>query len=414
MGPSRGKRARRRAATRVLVAAVGFGIPLLTLLPGRTVSAEGRPESFNLGVVDTVAEARVCGPLSPPPRTPCPEIPANTPQLPASGELSIPGFGPRAVAGDTRGTIYYSGALVAEVRKTDPSRDTTRVPARVIRPTSLAAGPPGILYVLDNGANRVQILNLRKKSVRLNGVTVPANSARTVAGNGKIGRKGDGGPAAKAQISSQGGIALDSKGNLLIADAGNQRIRRVDRRGIIRTLVAPATRDKSAECCVAPIDVVADRSGNLYVLDAGRVWFINLSKRTVTTRGHTIAPRASQLLAGQGPDFGVEGGPATGVRFGLASALAMDGLTGDLFVADAAESVVRKIDVSGNISTVAGTGQHGFNGDGRRGQLAVLNAPSDLAIDRCGNLLIADLKNDRIRRLNLVASCRPRTVPIGP
>lgn len=111
------------------------------------------------------------------------------------------------------------------------------------------------------------------------------------------------------------------------------------------------------------------------------------------------------VVAGNGtPGFGGDGGPAVEAQLRRPAGLAVD-RQGNLYIADAGENSVRRVDKSGTISTAVGTGTPGFNGDGYKGPLTQLNLPLDVAVDNCGNVLIADKGNDRIRRLQVARSC---------
>lgn len=159
-------------------------------------------------------------------------------------------------------------------------------------------------------------------------------------------------------------------------------------------------------CCSYPTAITTDRSGNLFVMAGLRVWMFNLGEKPLTYRGIEVEPGKPQVIAGTGKSgFEGDGGPALQAKFNQPSALAFDP-RGNLYIADIGEHVVRKIDVAGNISTVAGIGTPGFNGDGLNARLTMLDRPSSIATDRCGNVLIADQGNQRVRRVNLVGDCR--------
>jgi sugar lactone lactonase YvrE len=168
-----------------------------------------------------------------------------------------------------------------------------------------------------------------------------ALGAVTVAGTGVPGFSGDGGPASDARLSSPAAIAFDSEGNLYIADSGNNRIRRVGRDGIITTVAG---------------------TGN---------------------RG-----------------YGGDGGHAALARLNSPAGVAV-GLGDSVFVADPGNNRVRMISADGTISTVAGTGEAGYAGDGGVASQAVLNSPQGLAVDAEGNLYVTDSFNDRVRKIDL-------------
>lgn len=293
---------------------------------------------------------------------------------------------------------------------------TPAADARFQRLSALATGSGGLLYVFDGGGNRVHVVNLGSRSVRAHGVSVPPSSVRAVAGSGSLGSGGDGGRAVAAQLSDQGAVAVDGRGNLYIADLGSRRVRRVDAEGTITTVMGgdPAS---PQECCGVTTGVAADDSGGLYVsgISPTRVWFRNLGPQARTVHGQTVPPGSTQPVVGTGGrSIGGDGGPALAAQLQRPAALALD-RQGNLYIADLEDNSVRKVDPAGTITTVVGTGAFGFNGDGLKASLTTLSSPSGLAFDPCGNLLIADSGNDRVRRLNLVGPCEsPSTSDPSP
>lgn len=295
------------------------------------------------------------------------------------------------------------------------------VSASLSDPGAIAATPDGALYVLDGGT-RVRLVNPRRRAIRANGVTVPPGSTATIAGNGVSGHAGDGGRAALAQLSTgAAALAADARGNLYVADG--DRVRMVDRSGRITTVVAAGAEPGSGRCCPLPDSLAVDAAGNLYVGDefSGVVWYVNLGQRRVLAHGKEIAPKEAVVIAGKGGHevVGTDGPNASMSDLGSPMALAPDG-RGSLYVAAivggqaSVDHSVRKIDAAGAISTVVGGGAQFFNGDGLDARLTMLAFPRAVAVDRCGNLLVADSTSDRVRRVRLVASCisaTPTAVP---
>jgi hypothetical protein len=217
----------------------------------------------------------------------------------------------------------------------------------------------------------------------------------TVAGNGTAGYSGDGGVATSAELNVPSGTAVDSNGNLYIADQSNNRVRKVTPAGVISTVAGngapgfsgdggPAT---SAEM-YSPSGVAVDGSGNLYITDAG-----NNRIRKVTVAGviSTVAGNGTQGYSG-------DGGPATSAEFYDASSVALDN-SGNFYFADMYNYRIRKVTPAGVISTVAGNGTYGFFGDGGPATSAELYDPAGVAVDPGGNLYIADSANSRIRKV---------------
>jgi uncharacterized repeat protein (TIGR01451 family) len=219
-----------------------------------------------------------------------------------------------------------------------------------------------------------------------------------VAGDGTSGFGGDGGPATSAQLNSPSGIAVDAGGNLLIVDSGNQRIRKVTPGGVISTLAGTGTSGFSGDGGPAasaqlnyPQGIVVDGSGNVLIADSG-----NYRIRKITPAG------VISTIAGSGSwGFSGDNGPAISAQLAYPTGVAVDS-AGALFIADQSNARIRKVATNGTITTVAGGGSFGpSNGDGGLATAARLSSPSGVAVDASGNLLIADRYNYRIRRVNL-------------
>ena len=217
----------------------------------------------------------------------------------------------------------------------------------------------------------------------------------TLAGTGRDGYGGDGGPAPGAEFSFPRSVGVDGAGNIYVADTRNHRIRKIDTTGVISTVAGtgedgndgdggPAS---EAQLCF-PTGVAADSAGNLYIADN---W--NHRVRKVDSEGVISA------FAGSGvPGFGGDGGPAFGAQFSGPIAVAVDA-AGNLYIADSLNHRVRRVDTRGVISTLAGSGTQGDGGDGGPASEARLAYPSGVAVDRVGNVYIADSWNHRIRKV---------------
>jgi sugar lactone lactonase YvrE len=218
---------------------------------------------------------------------------------------------------------------------------------------------------------------------------------KLVVGNRNRGFSGDGGPATSAQLNNPHGAAIDSAGNLYIADSGNQRIRKVSSSGIISTVAGNGTSGFGGDGGLAtsallnsPHGVAIDSAGNFFIADSG-----NQRIRKVSSSG------IISTVAGNGtPGFGGDGGLATSAQLAGPYGVAIDS-TGNLFVTDPYSGRIRKVAFFGIISTVAGNGNRGFSGDGGPATSAQLNNPHGVAIDSTGNLFIADTSNSRIRKV---------------
>jgi len=221
------------------------------------------------------------------------------------------------------------------------------------------------------------------------------NIIGTVTGNGTGGFSGDGGPASSALIHSPYGIAMDASGNLFIADRDNARIRKVTPDGNITTVAGSGSTGFSGDGGPAtsarldfPLGVAVDAAGNIFIADRN-----NHRVRKVSPEGiiSTFAGSASAGFAG-------DGGSATAARLSLPESVAVDS-AGDVFIADTGNSRIRKVTPDGVISTAAGTGTYGFNGDNGLAISAQVSYVSGVAVDAAGNIFIADRDNNRIRKV---------------
>ena len=349
--------------------------------------------------------------------------PGGPPEMPRPGA-------PSGVAVDERGNVYVAGSALGQVKRIAPDgRVTTaagrghgRVPcgpppdcadigdrraaieARLVRPVALALRSER-LYVFDAGDTRVRLVNLGSRSLTAHGLPVEPGAIITVAGNGMLGVNGDGGPALAAELLNVASLAADSLGNLFIADG--IRVRRIDPAGIITTSLPTGT-PEAGRCCGSARGLAVDGSDNLFIADptAGRVWVLNRTSTPLTRYGLTVAPGATAAVtapATTGSSAG-EGSPDALVP---PSEVAVDD-DGDLLTVGG--NVLQRIDGAGKVTTVAGSGSLGFNGDGQPARLTTFNNLTDVAVDPCGNLVVADQTNDRVRRV-LIAACVPARPP---
>jgi sugar lactone lactonase YvrE len=218
----------------------------------------------------------------------------------------------------------------------------------------------------------------------------------TVAGTGSCGYSGDLGPATAAQLNVPADVATDSVGNVFIADRFNHRIRKLTAAtGIITTVAGTGTPGYSSDGGPAtaaqlfyPSGIAIDSAGNIYIADEH-----NHRIRKLTAITGTIATVAGNGVQG----FAGDGGLATAASLNYPRSVALDA-SGNLFIADAHNDRIRRVIAGSVITTIAGNGTPGFNGDGAA--LAVsLNGPSGVVVDASGNVYIADQNNNRIRKL---------------
>jgi len=250
-------------------------------------------------------------------------------------------------------------------------------------PTGIATDTFGNLYIVDYQNNRIRKVT-------------PGGVISTVVGNGTGGFSGDGGLATSAMIYQPEGVAADRNGNLYIADAGNNRIRKVTPGGVISTFAGNGTAGYSGDGGPAvsaqvsqPEGLVVDAAGNLYIADSE-----NNRIRKVTPSG------VISTVAGNGAvGFSGDGGPATAAQLSFPLSVALD-TAGSLYIADTNNNRIRKVNTGGTIATVAGTGTFGYSGDGGPATLAEIAQPEGVALDGAGNLYIADTFNNRVREVN--------------
>ncbi|MGO9096393.1 MAG: hypothetical protein ACLQGV_14380 [Bryobacteraceae bacterium] len=244
--------------------------------------------------------------------------------------------------------------------------------------------------VVADAQGNIFIADTRNQRVR----KISNGTITTVAGNGQEGFSGDGGPGPSAQLSFPRGLALDGQGNLYISDSGNCRIRKLSANGTISTIAGTGIPGFAGDDGLAtgaqlsyPHGLAMDSSGNLYVADS---W--NYVIRKITPAG-TI-----QTVAGNGScgPFG-DGGPASAASLGVIDGLALD-TQGNLYLSDPYQHTIREVNAGGTISTVAGGG-FGPASDGGPASAATLAYPKGLAVDDQNNLLVADSLNHRVRKV---------------
>ena len=313
---------------------------------------------------------------------------------------------PASVAADGVGNVYITGYESSRVRRIDTAGVISTFAGTGEEGFSGDGGPAvqaqfnaghdGFLSVATDASGNVYIADSENHRVRR---IDTAGMISTFAGTGEPGFSGDGGPAAQAQLIYPAGVAADESGNLYVADVGNHRVRRIDTAGVISTIAGTGEEGFSGDGGSAtqaalsyPIKVAVDGAGNVYVTgyESNRV-------RRIDTAG------AISTIAGTGEEgFSGDGGPAIQARFNVGNDgflfVAADA-SGNVYVTDRGNHRVRRIDTAGMISTIAGTGEPGFSGDGGPAAQAQLAGPAGVAADASGNIYIADLGNHRIRNL---------------
>jgi len=297
----------------------------------------------------------------------------------------------RKVSGGTINTIVGNGT------KGYSGDGAAATSAELSLPNAVALDKSGNLYILDSG-------NWVVRKVTTGGTisTVAGNQFNSSQQSG--GFAGDNGPATSAQFALATGVAVDSAGNMYISDTGNNRIRKVDTNGNMSTVVnggisggtvgsggdgGPGIQARINN----PGGLAVDTAGNLYIADTN-----NNKIRKLATNG-IITTVAGNQFAEAG--FSGDGGPATSAMLNHPQGVAVDA-AGNLYIADRTNSRIRMVSPNGTITTIAGNGKFGYTGDGGPATAAALNFPDDIAVDSNGNVYVADYQNQVIRLLTPV------------
>jgi sugar lactone lactonase YvrE len=253
-------------------------------------------------------------------------------------------------------------------------------------PAGVAIDAAGNIYVVEQDASRIRKIT-------------PDGNINTIAGNSQPGFSGDGGPAIQATLNVPSALAVDSQGNLYVYSTTGPRIRKINTAGIITTIAwnglngnsgngGPAT---SAELGGGDGGLTVDSQGNLYIADLP----ICQVRRVDATTGIITA------FAGTGGcGSGGDNGPALQAQLNQPSGVVFDG-QGNLYISELIGNRVRRVDRNGIIRTVAGTWSIGFGGDGGSATQALFSAPRSVAVDSSGNVWVADRDNERVREFQV-------------
>jgi sugar lactone lactonase YvrE len=308
---------------------------------------------------------------------------------------------PFIVVVDAAGNLFIADTGNNRVRKVSPAGMISTVAgtgtagfsgdgglatqARLNFPIGLALDGAGSLFIVDSSNNRV-----RKVS--------PEGLITTVAGSGQQGFSGDGGPATEARFDRPGDIVVDAAGNLFISDPYNHRVRKVSPDGLITTVAGSGPTgadngDSTGDGGLAtearlngPDQIALDRSGNLFIAEGGNVFS---ARRGYRVRKVSAAGIITTVAGSDARGFSGDGGPATQAHLDSVGGVAVD-TAGNLFIADLENYRVRKVDLDGIITTIAGIGNQPYAGDGGLATATGLRGPLGLTVDAAGNLLITD------------------------
>ncbi len=247
----------------------------------------------------------------------------------------------------------------------------------------------GTLYFTDVNGNRVRKIS-------------PAGIVTTIAGTGESGYTADGEKAFTARITQPAGIVVDAAGNVYFSERVNNVVRKVDKVGILTTVAGNATGGFSGNGGPAtkaqlqsPGALAIDKEGNLYIADAD-----NNCIRKVSTTGVITMYAGNGFAAGTGTGgYSGDGGKAILAKLNQPDGLSIDN-EGNLLISDCFNHCIRKVDKQGIISTIAGTGNGGYNGDNGKAKMAMLQYPYGIAVDKKGYIYVADHGNNRIRMID--------------
>ncbi|MGO9203727.1 MAG: InlB B-repeat-containing protein [Limisphaerales bacterium] len=302
---------------------------------------------------------------------------------------------PSGVAVDGSNNVYVADSLNHTIRKVTPGGVATTlagmagVPggvdgsggsARFNGPQSVAVDAGGNVYVADTTNCAIRKIT-------------PAGVVTTLAGKLGVSGRADASAASAARFELPYGVAVDTNGNVYVADTFNHTIRKISSKGAVTTLAGKAgsagTNDGtlSGARFTYPCSVAVDGRGNVYVADTENDTLRQVSPAGVVT-----------TLAGSARNAGSANGAGSGARFNQPLGVAVDG-NGQVYVADSYNSTVRKVTAPGGVvTTVAGTTADAGSADGA-GSAAQFKYPYGVAVDTAGTVYVSDFSNNTIRQI---------------
>ncbi len=300
---------------------------------------------------------------------------ATDAQLDYPGQMTI----------DASGNIFVCDWNNNAIRKINSSGIISTIVYCSSGPSGVAVDATGNIYFSLFGSNQIF-----KQTI--SGLTT------IIAGNGNVGYSGDGGPATSAQFTGPYGLAVDASGNVFVADKINNRIRKISTSGIITSIAGNGIAGFGGDGGLAifaklnnPTGIDIDLSGNIYIADQNNHRIRKINSAGIIT---TIAGIGTAGYSG-------DGGLAVTAKLDTPDEVTVDA-SGNIYIAEYMNDVIRKINTSGIITTIAGTGTFGFSGDGGLATSAQLNGAYGLAVNPQGDIYITDSYNNRVRKLSNV------------
>jgi len=310
-----------------------------------------------------------------------------TVRLDAAGNMYVPDFYNDVVykVDNVGNTTIVAGTYQKDGSAGDGALATS---ATLQHPAGVVPAPDGTLYITEYAGNRI-------RKVAPNGIIT------TFAGTGNSGFSGDGAQAASAEIRNPFDILIDASGNILFADWGNARVRKITPAGIISTVAGYGTRTYSGDGAFAlqagidPSALGLGTGGSYYIVDSGSSYDGGSQRvRLVGANGIITTVAGNGTLADSG-----DGGKATSASLGGPSGVTLDS-GGNLYISEYYTQHIRKVSPDGTITTYAGAAGGGYSGDGGPALNAALYGPRGLAVDSANNLYVADGNNRRIRKIS--------------
>lgn len=350
-----------------------------------------------------------------------------------SGNLFIGDQNDSAIREVSGGNIHTSMGELLNLAYSGDGNPGTQ--ASLYTPSGTAADAQGNIYIADAQNNVVRVVNNQKNAITVANVAIAGGAIATVAGNGQrcqgsLVSCGDGGAATSAQLYAPSAVALDTSGNIYVADAFDSAIRVVNAQsGVIVTVAGNGSFSFSGDggpatgaALDAPFGLALDRQGNIYIADGNPpgltgitsnnvIRVVNRQSSTIKVAGISIGPGNINTVAGTAlvacnpsTDPCGDGNPATQARLTSPTGVAVDG-SGSIYIADLGDNRIRLVTNStGIISTIAGTGTACPSqpcGDGTPATQATLDAPYDILVDFANRVYVADLDDSVVRSFSV-------------